>query len=200
MSWKLLHDFNAEQSTETLDQALGLAADLLKGTAPATVIILDELGKICRFQTTRRIRTTAFTTEGAALLKAVQDTDLDVTTAVLMMGRGEVFALEDDPATALDLADQLAPGTAAVDVARLVESICDFFAIDDLHDLTDERLDAAAQEVLGGFVEETVTLQLVVNVRRPANAPEDQSASVLKHNVWSNSLAVRVLSSEVKVV
>lgn len=200
MSWTLLHDFNPEQTTETLDQALGLASDLLKGDAPATVIILDELGNLCRFQTTRRIRTSASTTEGGALLRAVRDIDLDVTTAVLMMARVEVFALEDEPAAALELAYQHAPGAAAVNEARLVESICDFFAIDDLHDLTDERLEAAAQEVLGVLVEETVTLQLEVKVRRPANAQPAEAASVLQHNVWSNSPGVRVLNSVAKDV
>lgn len=200
MSWTLLHDFYPEKTTETLDQALGLASDLLKGDAPATVIILDELGNLCRFQTTRRIRTSASTTEGGALLRAVRDIDLDVTTAVLMMARVEVFALEDDPAAALELAYQHAPGAAAVNEARLVESICDFFAIDDLHDLTDERLEAAAQEVLGGVVKETVTLQLEVKVRRPANAQPAEAASVLQHNVWSNSPGVRVLNSVAKDV
>ncbi len=200
MSWTLLHDFYPEQTAETLDQALGLASDLLKGGAPATVIILDELGNLCRFQTTRRIRTSASTTEGGALLRAVQDIDLDVTTAVLMMARVEVFALEDDPAAALELAYQHAPGAAAVNEARLVESICDFFAIDDLHDLTDERLEAAAQEVLGGLVEETVTLQLEVKVRRPANAQAAEAAQVLQHNVWSSTPGVRVLNSVAKDV
>ena len=198
MNWTILHDFNRAQTTETLGQALGLAADLLKGGAPATVIILDELGNLRQFQTTRRIRTSASTTEGGALLKAVQDIDLDVTPVVLMMARVEVVALNDDPAAALELAYQHAPGAAAVNESRLVESICDFFAIDDLHDLTDERLEAAAQAVLGGVVEETVTLQLEVKVRRPANAEPSAASSVLKHHVWSSSPSIRVLSSVAK--
>lgn len=198
MSWTLLHDFNPEQTADSFEQALSWAADLLRGQSLCTAIILDELGKIWHFQTTRRIVTTASKVEGGATLKAVQDIDLDVTTAVLMMHRSEIFALEHDSAAALDLAYLHAPGVAAVNEARLVESICEFFAIDMLEDLTDERLEAAALDVLGGYVEETVSLQLAVKVRRPANGQAAASPPALQHTVWSNSPNIRVLSSAVK--
>lgn len=130
--------------------------------------------------------------------RAVQDIDLDVTTAVLMMHRSEIFALECDSAAALDLAYLHAPGVEAVNEARLVESICEFFAIDMLVDLTDERLEAAALDVLGGFVEEIVTLPLEVKIRRPANGQAATSNLAIQHTVWSNSPSIRGLSSAVK--
>jgi hypothetical protein len=198
MSWTLLQDYNPEQTADSFEQALSWATDCLRGESLCTAIILDERGNICRFQTTRRIVTTASKVEGVATVRAVQDIDLDVTTAVLMMHRSEIFALEYDSATALDLAYLHAPGVAAVNEARLVESICEFFAIDMLEDLTDERLEAAALDVLGGYVEETVTFQLEVKVRRPANGRAAASAHELQHTAWSNTPHIRVLSSAVK--
>lgn len=198
MSWTLLQDYNPEQTVDSFEQALSWAADCLGGESLCTAIILDERGNICRFQSTRRIVTTASKVEGVATVRAVQDIDLDVTTAVLMMHRSEIFALEYDSAAALDLAYLHAPGVAAVNEARLVESICEFFAIDMLEDLTDERLEAAALDVLGGFVEEIVTLPLEVKIRRPANGQAATSNPAIQHTVWSNSPSIRVLSSAVK--
>lgn len=198
MSWTLLQDYNPEQTADSFEQALSWAADCLSGESLCTAIILDELGNICRFQTNRRIVTTASKVEGGAILKAVQDIDLDLTTAVLMMHRSEIFALEHDSTAALDLAYMHAPGVAAVNEAKLVESICEFFAIDMLEDLTDERMEAAAIGVLGGYVEETVTFPLEVKIRRPANGQAASSTPALQHTVWSNSPNIRVLSSAVK--
>lgn len=191
-------EISAPDVLTAIETAEGLIASATDG--PTTCVVLDDNGNVCRFLTTKRIEVVVRTVRrpNGKALGAIETLTLDMTTAVLMLSREQVIALESDGSAAFKLVcDTHNVQPCNFSPEWLASAICNFFCIEDLDDLTDDLLHAAIQAVLGGIVEETVTLSIAVKVRHAANVDVNSFIEDLDYSITSNTPGAKVLSTEI---
>ena len=196
----LLEDFNPELELPSLEAAEQIIAERLKGLAVPRTYVVIQGGETIKFQSTRRILGD-FVKQVNAGLKFDMATEIDresfdATDAVLMLTRAEIIDLGECDEAVDAFARAFVSWDGPFAVESLVDSIAEFFAIDDISDLTQDRLDAAVKAQGGGVEDFTVTLTIQVSGKRFSNVDLNEFIGDLDYSVRSNTAGVMVTATE----
>ena len=166
---------------------------------PSTVTVEDADERVIASFTNRKVvGVMRRQTDGPRdTLVPVGEDEFDATDFILLMDAGEIRKIMDNDETSDDIGRAHVTWDDPCDV-EIVESICEFFGIDSLEDLTDENVAfARAQRVPTPLVEKTVTLTVRVDIR--ALREDDVSAFLRNLNcaVESRTPGVFVMCSRV---
>lgn len=171
---------------------------------PTTVLIVDSGGSIARFYSTKRITGEYLKKEASVDIGdsvfIVDRAAFDATESVLLLSASEIIALADDESRCIEIAHRSGvewDGPADVLQDTFIESICEFFALDKIEDLTQERLEAAVQGIYGGIVEETVDLVIKVSVRRFKETSCNDFVEGLEYVIVSKTPGAVVTDTEI---
>ena len=196
----LIEDFNPEIEVPSLQAAEQIIADRLTGQKIPRTYVVIQGGETIKFVSSRRILGD-FVKEVNAGLKSdmaveIDRESFDATDAVLLMTREDIIELGECEEAVDALARELVAWDGPFTVESLVDSIAEFFAIDNIADLTQDRLDAAVQ-AHGGVVEEfTVTLTIQVRGKRFSSTDINEFIEDLDYSIRSNTDGVMVTSTE----
>lgn len=183
--------------------AIANAKDLLS-RAPAgeecTFTVMNEDGYLIASITNRRIMGIFKKQEWSGAKKdhamTVAEQGFDATSLILRLPRSELVKLEDDD----ESTDRIGTEVISWDgpyVVNLVDSILDFFGIEDLNEITDEALQYA-REAFPPIkqVEEVIQVVLDIRVKRFENISFERVAQGLKYQVSPETPGVTVSSVE----
>lgn len=196
----LIEDFNPEIEVPSLQVAEQIIADRLTGQKIPRTYVVIQGGETIKFVSSRRILGD-FVKEVNAGLKSdmaveIDRESFDATDAVLLMTRENIIELGECEEAVDALARELVAWDGPFTVESLVDSIAEFFAIDNIADLTQDRLDAAVQ-AHGGVVEDfTVTLTIQVRGKRFSSTDINEFIEDLDYSIRSNTDGVMVTSTE----
>ncbi len=128
---------------DTLDEAIGLAEELLGGLPDGelSTFTVERDGRLLASVTNRRITGTVHKEYWSAREEAVEcgELEFDATGHVLRMEGGELRALRDNRDSGDAVGRAHGAWNAPFRIA-LVESVCAFFGVADVADITDEAL------------------------------------------------------------
>ena len=196
----LIEDFNPEIEVPSLQAAEQIIADRLTGQKIPRTYVVIQGGETIKFVSSRRILGD-FVKEVNAGLKSdmaveIDRESFDATDAVLLMTREDIIELGECEEAVDALARELVAWDGPFTVESLVDSIAEFFAIDDISDLTQDRLDAAVKAQGGGVEDFTVTLTIQVSGKRFSNVDLNEFIGDLDYSVRSNTAGVMVTATE----
>jgi hypothetical protein len=194
---------------EDLDRMIGMGEDSVCGAMePRTFTVEDDSGQVVAVITNRRI-TGKFTKQAWGGRKGdealfIECVEFDATDAVLRMSLEEIQSLEDSSESTDDLGRLHVQWDGPHEVA-VVNSILDFFGVEDLHKLTEDALRYVRNRLNPReVVEETIKLTIKVVVRMPKPESEDERQEMLSsfvdnldYSVLSNSVGVTVKNTEI---
>jgi len=194
---------------EDLDRMIGMAEDGVCGAMePRTFTVEDDCGQVVAVITNRRI-TGKFTKQVWGGRKGdealfIEHVEFDATDAVLRMSLEEIQSLEDSSESTDDLGRLHVQWDGPFEVA-VVNSMLDFFGVEELHKLTEDALRYVRNRLNPReVVEETIELTIKVVVRMPKPESEEERQEVLSsfvdnldYSVLSNSVGVTVKNTEI---
>lgn len=202
MSFSILINYDPEITVEHESEAVAHAKEHLADVEGlATIVVVDPSGEVSAFFTNRRITTTFSLISPAGHtphIGTVAAELADLTEAILTLPTcSDMIQALLDAQEVAQLAKQ-ATGleTLTFDHAALIESTCEFFGINDIEDLTDDRYNAAAAAVVGGLIEETITLEVKVSIRRGANQDIGDFIENLHYEIRSQTPGVHIIDTE----
>ena len=196
------------ESVSTFERAvsLGLACYAQASlNGPATVSICDEGGKCLRFYSNKRIKGT-FSKQvwggrkGDVAMEFGKE-EFDPTDEVLLMNLEQLHRLEDYDDTSDDLGLKFIEWDGPFGVS-VVHSICDFFGVEALNQITQEAIDFAREQIKPRKPQaESVVLKIKLDTltRFPANFREflfDMEVSVKSNTAGVLVTNVEILDQE----
>lgn len=202
--------YTIERDQLVVDKVLGLQAaieraeELLKALPEgeaATFAVLQSGAHLVAFITNRRIEG-LFTKQvwgGRKNDLAIFEGDekFDGTDAILLLDRDEILSLEDHELSTDEIGVQHIQWDGPFEVS-ITSSICDFFGVEDLEDITEEAVDFAKQRYTPTVpVVEKVKLMIEVSVRKIGGATVNEFIENLDYSVVSNTPGIVVLETEI---
>ena len=185
----------------TLCEAIGLAEELMGGipVGECSTFTVERDGRLLASVTNRRITGTFHKEYWSAREEAVEceALEFDATGHVLRMAGGELRALRDnrDSSDAVGQAHVAWNGPFRV---TLVESVCEFFGVDDVADITDEALAFARWRWYEEApVKACVHLTVALQVRVAAVASLAEFVGRLDWGFHSRTVGVSVTDAEI---
>lgn len=198
MSFKIMKDGEHSATADTFDAAVSSAQVLLgfHKDVKTTYSIVDCAGKLLAAVTNRRI-TGTFTKQVWGGRKGndaihVEDVEFDATNYVLLMAHDELVALEDNREST-DCVGQAHVDWDGPHEVTVVESVCEYFGVGCITDITSEALAFARKFAsLEPAREKVVTLMLKVRLNVAQGGSVDEFVRDLTCNLTSQTPGVKV--------
>lgn len=191
------------EDVEGLIDAIAMANRLLaaKGPeGPVTFTVADSEGYVLYSVTNRRIIGTFHKQQWGGRKGndaiSIGSEEFDATNTVLALAIEQIHNLSDN-SEASDVIGQINVDWPGPCIVEVVDSICEYFAVDDVRDVTREALAYAHEQSSPPKMKEeviTVSLQLKLQVRHDKSVM--QFIEEMDYNVISKTDGVRVLASE----
>lgn len=203
-TYSVLQDGGHYDDLDDLNTAINLAEELL-GAVPqgeeATFTVENEDGKLLASATNRRIIGRFLKQQWGGRKNddaiACGEEDFDATDAILLMDRKDLIELEDGSESTDRIGQDHISWHGPCEVT-LTDSICEFFGVSSVEEITDEALAYARNRLNPQPADtQTVTLTLKVKIRVAPGTSVSEFIENLDYSVISNTVGITVQNTEI---